>query len=136
MRFLILFLLPFVATKFCYAQKDSSIIGKWQVYAVMGDDYYHNFDIDSTALTNKFKEELAGDKKDTGEAIKMIKALAQIFKNALYIFKPDSTYQSIFSNLPGEEGKYSIDFKQKQIHTISNTGSTIQQKATYNFNLN
>lgn len=65
---LILFFSLLLATNFCLAQNNDSIIGKWELYAVMDDEYYHNFDTDSIALSAYYKEQLVEQKKDTIKA--------------------------------------------------------------------
>lgn len=74
MRLLILLLLIFfLKTNPCPAQNSNSIVGKWNLYAVMDDEYYHNFNNDSTSLSYYFKEQLIENKKDTIYAIQTIK---------------------------------------------------------------
>lgn len=135
LKFLVVFLLSFLEVLSCYAQESTSIIGKWKVVAVMGAEFYHNFDKDSTILSAIFKQKLDEHKKDTKEAVKIVKQSIQIFENTLYIFKDDSTYQNIFDNTSLEEGKFSIDFIKKQISTSAIGDNGIKQKQMYQFNL-
>jgi hypothetical protein len=135
LKFLVVFLLSFLEVLSCYAQESTSIIGKWKVFAVMSDDFYHHFDKDSTVLSNMFKEKLSESKKDTKEAIKLVKTSIQIFENSFNIFKSDSTYQNIIGNTSFEEGKFTIDFAKKQIFTSAIGSSGVKQEQMYHFNL-
>jgi hypothetical protein len=134
-KFLIIFILSFLEVLPCYAQESTSIIGKWKVVAVMGDEFYHHFDKDSTVLSIEFKEELAEYKKDTIEAIKLVRASIQIFENSSYTFNSDSTYQNIIGNSSIEEGKFTIDFAKKQIRTSAIGDNGIKREQMYQFKL-
>jgi hypothetical protein len=136
MRLSILVLLFLFAQLSCYAQESALIFGKWKVVAVMGDEFYYNFDIDSTALNNQFKEMLVINKKDTNEAKKVVKISVQIFKNSFFTFKLDGTYQNfIDDSSPIEEGKYTINFIKKQIFTSAISDGGVKQEEMYRFSL-
>jgi hypothetical protein len=84
----------FFTTAPCSAQQNESIFGKWKVFAVIDDEFYHHFDKDSTVLSANFKLSLAESKKDTLEAISVVKFSMRVFENAYFNFKKDSTYET------------------------------------------
>jgi hypothetical protein len=133
MRFL--FFLLIFTSDFCNAQKSASIFGKWKMVAIMGDEYYHNFDKDSTVLTSRFKGMLAENKKDTAEAISLVKMAIKVFENSVYIFKSDNTYQTSIGDATFEEGKITINFEKKQIYTSAIGNNGVKQEQMYRFEL-
>ncbi len=101
----------------------------------MGDEYYYHFDKDSTVLSNEFKAPLATAKKDTIEAISMIKFAMRIFENSFFYFKKDSTYKTIIGKAAPEEGTFSVDILNNKIVIFANSNTAIKKEDVYFYTL-
>jgi hypothetical protein len=116
---------------------DKQLVGKWQIKTMKLAGIYHNFQTDSTIVTDEFKQTFKGE-KDSAMSIALLTMMLEALQGTGYIFLPDGSFHEFKDKKQKTRGKYQTIAASKKL-ILKSTNKISGKKAesfTYAINNN